>query len=200
VGRHYVGPTWEHADGSAVVGKAVANSPGATADDVPWLKLQVIDRGGAGALADVEPCCGSTHAAALFTAPARRLAPFAARITSFSARHKAAERPAAMAIAAGPAYVTAMADAPNAANNKFRIAGRVVLFCVLFAILIAAGWYAASAWSRASGTPMPAAGYVAMILGVVFSLVVGCGLMALLFYSNRHGYDEPHRREQDRQQ
>ena len=31
-----------------------------------------------------------------------------------------------------------------------------------------------------------------MILGVVLSLVVGCGLMALVFYSSRHGYDEPH--------
>ena len=31
----------------------------------------------------------------------------------------------------------------------------------------------------------------AMILGIVFSLVIGCGLMALMFYSSRHGYDEP---------
>lgn len=54
VGRHYVGPTWEHADGGAVVGKAVANSPGATPDDVPWLKLQVTDRRGGGALAEVD--------------------------------------------------------------------------------------------------------------------------------------------------
>jgi hypothetical protein len=34
-------------------------------------------------------------------------------------------------------------------------------------------------------------GYIAMILGIVFSLVIGCGLMALMFYSSRHGYDEP---------
>src|SRR5947199_662581 len=27
VGRHYAGPTWEHADGSAVVGKAAGNAP-----------------------------------------------------------------------------------------------------------------------------------------------------------------------------
>jgi hypothetical protein len=94
----------------------------------------------------------------------------------------------------------AMADAPNAPNSKFRIAGTVVLFGALFAILIAAGWYAARVWSAASGPPMPTAGYVAMLLGVAFSLVVGCGLMALLFYSNRHGYDEPHRREHDRRQ
>ena len=34
-------------------------------------------------------------------------------------------------------------------------------------------------------------GYVAMILGIIFSLLVGCGLMALVFYSSRRGYDEP---------
>jgi hypothetical protein len=29
-----------------------------------------------------------------------------------------------------------------------------------------------------------------MFLGLLFSLLVGCGLMALMFYSSRHGYDE----------
>jgi hypothetical protein len=38
---------------------------------------------------------------------------------------------------------------------------------------------------------MPAIGYVAMGFGIVLSLLVGCGLMALVFYSSRHGYDEP---------
>jgi hypothetical protein len=33
-------------------------------------------------------------------------------------------------------------------------------------------------------------GYIAMILAIVFSLVIGCGLMALMFYSSRHGYDD----------
>jgi hypothetical protein len=60
----------------------------------------------------------------------------------------------------------------------------------LFAILIGTSWYAARAWMSVEGPPMPTAGYVAMSLGVVFSLVVGCGLMALLFYSSRHGYDD----------
>ena len=36
-------------------------------------------------------------------------------------------------------------------------------------------------------------GRIAMWLGIVFSLAVGCGLMALLFYSSRHGYDAPPR-------
>jgi hypothetical protein len=31
---------------------------------------------------------------------------------------------------------------------------------------------------------------VAMTLGIILSLVVGCGLMTLMFYSSRHGYDE----------
>jgi Protein of unknown function (DUF3455) len=50
VGRHYAGPTWEHNDGSAVTGKVVANAPGATANDVAWLKLEVVGRRGTGAL------------------------------------------------------------------------------------------------------------------------------------------------------
>jgi hypothetical protein len=37
---------------------------------------------------------------------------------------------------------------------------------------------------------MPEVGYVAMTIGVVFSLLVGITLMTLLFYSSRHGYDE----------
>jgi hypothetical protein len=44
---------------------------------------------------------------------------------------------------------------------------------------------------------MPATGYIAMTLGIVFSLAVGFGLMTLLFYSSRHGYDEPYRPEND---
>jgi hypothetical protein len=51
VGRHYRGPTWEHVDGSAVTGKTVGNAPGATANDVAWLKLEVVDRRGDGVLA-----------------------------------------------------------------------------------------------------------------------------------------------------
>ena len=66
----------------------------------------------------------------------------------------------------------------------------IALVVPLFVILAAAVWFASRAWTAVSGPPMPAAGYVAMTLGIVFSLVVGCGLMALLFYSNRHGYDD----------
>lgn len=53
VGRHYAGPTWEHADGSAVVAKAAGRASGASAKDIPLLKLEVTDRRGAGVLKDV---------------------------------------------------------------------------------------------------------------------------------------------------
>ena len=52
-GRHYAGPNWELADGSAVVGKAAGNAPGATATDIPWLKLDVTSHRGNGALTPV---------------------------------------------------------------------------------------------------------------------------------------------------
>jgi hypothetical protein len=70
--------------------------------------------------------------------------------------------------------------------------GTIALVTTLILILAAALWYAASAWVFVSGPPMPTAGYVAMTLGIVISLIVGCGLMALLFYSSRHGYDDQH--------
>src|ERR1700740_3334630 len=53
VGRHYAGPNWEHSDGSAVVGKAAGSAPGATANDIPWLKLDVISRRGTGILGGI---------------------------------------------------------------------------------------------------------------------------------------------------
>jgi Protein of unknown function (DUF3455) len=53
VGRHYAGPTWEHSDGSAVVGKVAGSAPAATPGDIPWLKLDVVSRRGSGVLSDV---------------------------------------------------------------------------------------------------------------------------------------------------
>jgi len=53
VGRHYAGPNWELADGSAIMGKVVARAPGATDKDIPLLKLEVTSRRGTGRLAEV---------------------------------------------------------------------------------------------------------------------------------------------------
>ncbi len=50
VGKHGAGPTWELLDGSGIAAKAVANAPGATENDIPWLKLEVTSHKGAGQL------------------------------------------------------------------------------------------------------------------------------------------------------
>ena len=83
VGRHYAGPSWEHADGSAVVGKAVGNAPGKSANDIPWLKLEVTAHRGSGALSGVTTVqrintVGGRHEGACEKAGALHSAPYAA--------------------------------------------------------------------------------------------------------------------------
>lgn len=53
VGRHYAGPAWELADGSAVIGKVAGRAAGASAADIPLLKLEVTERKGGGRLSAV---------------------------------------------------------------------------------------------------------------------------------------------------
>jgi hypothetical protein len=65
------------------------------------------------------------------------------------------------------------------------------LILTLVALLIFTAVVAYSGWTSAPDTVVPASGYVALVLGVAFSLLVGIGLMSLVFYSSRHGYDEP---------
>jgi Protein of unknown function (DUF3455) len=50
VGRHFAGPSWELADGSATTGKVAGRAPGASAKDIPLLKLEVTSQRGAGQL------------------------------------------------------------------------------------------------------------------------------------------------------
>lgn len=83
------------------------------------------------------------------------------------------------------------------AKRKLNVPATLAVVVPLLVILAAALWYAAGAWVSLGGPPMPATGYIAMVLGIVFSLIIGCGLMALLFYSSRHGYDEPYQADGD---
>jgi hypothetical protein len=65
-----------------------------------------------------------------------------------------------------------------------------VTILVLFAVLAMAIYVGYIGWNL-TDVAIPPTGYVAMTLGIVFSLLIGGGLMALMFYSSRHGYDEP---------
>lgn len=53
VGRHFAGPVWEMADGSAVSAKVSAQAPGATTNDIPLLRLDIAARHGSGLLSGV---------------------------------------------------------------------------------------------------------------------------------------------------
>jgi Protein of unknown function (DUF3455) len=83
VGRHYAGPNWEDSDGSAVTGKTVGNAPGVTANDIPWLKLDVVSKRGSGVLSAVTTVQrintkGGMLAGACETAGTYRSAPYSA--------------------------------------------------------------------------------------------------------------------------
>ena len=53
VGRHFAGPSWELADGSAVTGKIAGRAGGATPKDIPLLKLEAASHRGSGQLTGV---------------------------------------------------------------------------------------------------------------------------------------------------
>jgi len=68
--------------------------------------------------------------------------------------------------------------------------GRFALIAALLALLVGSLAYVYVVSTGVEWPDMPASVYVAMALGILFSLVVGCGLMALMFFSSRYGYDE----------
>ncbi|MFG1426467.1 hypothetical protein [Roseixanthobacter glucoisosaccharinicivorans] len=67
---------------------------------------------------------------------------------------------------------------------------RMLLMLPVFGILGLALWWMVVGWEAGADAPMEATDYIPMVLGVVFTLILGCGLMALLFFSSRRGYDE----------
>jgi uncharacterized protein DUF3455 len=52
VGRHYAGPSWDLVDGGGVKGKVIESTPAPTANDIAWLKIEVVDHPNKGVLSD----------------------------------------------------------------------------------------------------------------------------------------------------
>lgn len=46
------------------------------------------------------------------------------------------------------------------------------------------------AWTSMGDVAMSTSGWIALILGIVFTIALGCGLMALVFFSAHTGVDE----------
>ena len=66
-----------------------------------------------------------------------------------------------------------------------------LVIILLLAILAGAVFVGHYGWVSAGDVVMPAWGWLMLGLGVFFTLLVGGGLMALVFYSSREGFDEP---------
>jgi nitrate reductase gamma subunit len=60
------------------------------------------------------------------------------------------------------------------------------ILCLFLAVSI---WFALESWERAVGVAVSTNGKIAMLLGIVVTTLLGAGLMALVFWSSRKGYD-----------
>jgi len=66
---------------------------------------------------------------------------------------------------------------------------------VAAAVVLIIGIVIAAEWTGIGDSDISGAGWLAMGLGVIVTLALGVGLMALVFISNRRGYDEVGRRD-----
>lgn len=75
-------------------------------------------------------------------------------------------------------------DKTHSARSRRAIAtaGFIILVSV-----VAVGVYA---WFSLDDTALSDNGYIALAIGVVATMSLGVGLMALVFYSHRYGYDD----------
>ena len=71
-----------------------------------------------------------------------------------------------------------------------RYLGTAFVLVVLLGFFGWAVWIMLRMWTSVEGA-MGTHEWIAMILGIFFSCLVGFGLMGLMFFSSREGYDEP---------
>jgi hypothetical protein len=68
--------------------------------------------------------------------------------------------------------------------------GKWLISAALLGILAIAFWASYGLWIRVVAN-VPAWVWLLLAIGGGLSIVLGAGLMALVFYSNRMGFDEP---------
>ena len=70
------------------------------------------------------------------------------------------------------------------------IAGNSAAVVIAVALVLVVGVVAVTFWTGIGDSEISPAGWIAMGFGVIITLALGIGLMALVFISNRRGYDE----------
>lgn len=68
--------------------------------------------------------------------------------------------------------------------------GSKLLLLSLLALLGVAIAFMVYGWQLGEGASISGFGWASMAFGIIATLVVGCGLMAAVFYSSRYGYDD----------
>ena len=68
------------------------------------------------------------------------------------------------------------------------IAGWITLV-ILAGFFFVSLWYAVKVWTAMEGVQMSGWGWTFLGLGIVVTIALGAGLMALVFYSARHDMD-----------
>ena len=74
-------------------------------------------------------------------------------------------------------------------DSRLSAAGWITLV-ILVGLFFAALWYAVKVWTSMAGVHMSGWGWLFLVLGIVVTVALGAGLMALVFYSSRHDYDQ----------
>ena len=64
-----------------------------------------------------------------------------------------------------------------------------ITLAILLGFFFVSLWYALKVWTAMSGVHLSGLGWLFLCLGVVVTIGLGAGLMALVFYSSRHDMD-----------
>ena len=142
---------------------------------------------------------------AVFPSPVVILSVLAVAIAAVADPAILPERAIAAAAAGGLLFAAALAYPRGMGLGDVKLAATMGLFLgrnvgpailvallagSLVTILIAAIGWAAWVWLSLGSAEISTDGFIALALGIVVSLTVGVGLMILVFYSSRRGYDE----------
>ena len=80
-------------------------------------------------------------------------------------------------------------NAPQTERTRKLGPGGWITLMVLLGFLVAALAYAIYGWNRVDAVGIPLTGWIFLAAGIVLTVLVGGGLMALMFYSSRKGRD-----------
>jgi hypothetical protein len=76
----------------------------------------------------------------------------------------------------------------NSRKPPLSAAGWITL-AILLGFFLVSLWYAVKVWSSMAGVHISGFGWTFLVLGIVVTIALGAGLMALVFYSARHDMD-----------